>query len=533
MPEPEDAHLPTSFGPEQPNAEPQPESLPPLNVTQPSHMNGDSLSVAGTPEVVPTQPASPGPVVFSAVSGQTDGTSVPPNSANPSNLAPQPWSSLAAGSASKKRRKRFMIGVSSLAVALLLAAGYAFGFYLPNTPGHVFSAGLANSGKAVDLLIKYSQRQQQKQYKSASFAGMLHVKSPSVSFDVNLSGYGGGNAFSAHSSADVLGKTIAVDALSVPVPNEVEPDLYLRVSGIKDILDRAGVNGAKVDGKWIVIDHTLLDTYAKNLAQSKSQYHVQTFASTSGIPTYAEEEDAITKVQAVNKQYLFTTDAAKAVLVNEQFLGHDTLNGRSQDHYKVGYNKAHLAAYFGALGSALDSSQLNNWAKANYSGKDVSQVLNISAAQAGINKAKGDYTFDLWVDTKTKLVSKLSFADTTTKTTVSLMQAYTGGTQYPFTISVTGQDSSGEPQSASLGLTLNTATNKLAVTLAYNSGNVAVSGNLSISASKNSVLVTAPTGATPLLDELRVLDPGGGLPLATGTSKLQSASPITLPTHTL
>ena len=147
--------------------------------------------------------------------------------------------------------------------------------------------------------------------------------------------------------------------------------MYVQLNGISQILNTLGLsklilsmaNGSAWTTRSLARILAALNQSASNATKS------------SVLPTAAELHDAEAQVESVNKQYIFTTDAADAVLVNQKYVGVETENGRQTDHYIVGYNKTHLEAYVTALSAALDNSSLNTWSKAANNGKSLSQEL--------------------------------------------------------------------------------------------------------------------------------------------------------------
>ncbi|HVU59737.1 MAG TPA: hypothetical protein VHC98_02790 [Candidatus Saccharimonadales bacterium] len=440
------------------------------------------------------------------------------SSAHPMGVAPK-----------KSKRKLWLIILIVIVVLLGLAGGYVFGFYLPNTPANMYNAALKNSGAALDTLVSYSRQQQTASYKSVSLTGTVHVKSPSASFDVNLSGAADKDAnANLQLSADILGQKASANIRSVRSSADVSPDVYVQVSGIKSYLDSNGLNSLDgLDGRWIMIDHTLIDTYLSSLKQSVDSSTDSSAANAAKAPTYAQLQDALTKVQTVNKQYVFTTDASRAVLANETYLGKVTVGSRTQYHYRVGYSKAHLTAYVDALGSALDSSQLNGWSKTANDGKGLSEAMNLNQVKQDIQDAKSDYTFEVWVDTGTKLISKVAFVDPSdSSSTLTIAQTHVSGTSYPFTLTVNGKDdTSGKPATATFGASLDTKSHAIAATFSVSDqtsdGTESATGNFTLTPSNNAVQVTAPSGAESLNDLFSSLGLGG---LPSGTDTLSPLS---------
>lgn len=514
----------SSFSSQDPVQPPTPVSMAP---SQPTPVFGHSPVVPeATPPIAPPQSSLP-PLVPSDRGPIPPATNMyfpGPQTGAPSSGGPviggaggpsgPTFSGASSPPSGKPKKKAVLFGGIAAAVVVLIALAYVFAIYLPNTPSNVYGSSLKNTGTALDALITYSKQQEHATYTSTSFTGAVHGKSASGSYDVSLSGAYDKNANGKMQlNSDIMGVKFDANLLSVKAAGNTSPDIYVQLSGIKNTLDSLGLNKYDyLDGQWIVIDHTLVDTYMSALSSNPSQ------AKGASTPTYAEVNDAVSKVQFVNKEYLFSSDPKKAVLTNQKFVGTEKSSNRTLDHYKVGYNKDHLSAYVSAVGLALDQSQLNNWYKGVSGNKNLSESLKLSDLQNTIKKANGNYTFDLWADKKTKLVSKVSFTYPSDKSTVfTIGQNYTGGTTFPVTLGVTGKDSSGDPEAANINFTLDTKTNKANMNFTGNisstDGMTNVSGNASFTPSNSTVQVTAPKSAksiTDLLLSLGLSDSGGG-----------------------
>ena len=244
------------------------------------------------------------------------------------------------------------------------------------------------------------------------------------------------------------------------------------------------------------MDHALLDSYATNYDRALP-------TTATSFPTAAQTRDALSKAQAINKQYLFTADSSHAVLQNKKYVGKETKDGRSVYHYAVGYNKAHLKAYVDALSRALDSSALNSWAKSANDGKSLSEVFDVASLKDAITSANPGYAFDVWIDAKTKLVQSVTFTDPKRPAaTFTLGQNYTGGSSYPFTLSFQDKADDGTTESGSLKLMIDSVSNKETGTLAFNALGAKVDLSFSVTPSTKDVHVTAPVGAQSANDIL-------------------------------
>lgn len=424
--------------------------------------------------------------------------------------------------ADKKRSKKRWVKslITAVIVLILAAAAYIYFIYLPNTPSAVYSSSLSRTGEAVDQLISYSQNNDLSNYESVALNGNVQVNGKNYNFNGSLNGdydKNGNTTTNLGVDAKTQGDTNShikanLNLLTLKANGQSYPDVYFKITGIDSILSAFGGSASpleQLDGKWIVISHQDVEQYAK-------QYSGQTVQSNVKEPTKAEIYDAINKVQAVNKKYIFTDNKDTAVLVKKQYLGAETKYGESAYHYKVGYNKAHLVAYVNAVGQALDASSLNSWSEQTYK-KSLSEEIDINSVKNQIQKkADSNYTFDMWSDRKTKLVEAVEFDDNQKNNTssVTFAQTYSGGKVYPFRIDVSGNDH-GDKGSATVKLNIDSASHQVTTSFSFNddnNGNVTTaSGNFEIAPSNSKTSVTAPENAETLENVLKQLGLGGSI----------------------
>lgn len=430
---------------------------------------------------------------------------------------PVPAAAVSSSSTSSGRKKfggkgwlKLGLPIAIVVAVLLAAAVYALAFYLPSRPANVYESSLSNTGKALDELIAYSEEQQEVKYQSVNFDGSLKYSGLMVA-EADLNGVIGQNGNSrAEVNINYMGSKFKGELLFNKLEGNNSPDVYFKVNGIKQIFS-GSKELAKLDGQWLVVDHTLVESL-KNRAESTAGVEAQ--SQTDAAPTMAQINDATTKLQAVNKKYIFTTDPKNAVLKKQKFVGEETVNGRSVYHYKVTYNKDNLKAYVDAVGKALDSSQLNDWAKKTYD-KNISQMLDIEDAKKQIDEAKDGYNFDLWADKQTKLVQSVKFTSKDKKSTVTISQNYTGGDTFPMSIKINGENGDKSQGSATFGVTVNTDTNKIIFDMSSDnlgSKDQTLSGKFSLTPSNEPVEITVPKQSTSINKVLQQF------PLFSGTS---------------
>jgi hypothetical protein len=389
---------------------------------------------------------------------------------------------------------------------LLLAGGYVFAFYLPNTPANMYKTALSRSNIAYDRLVNYATTTQAAHYKGFTANGSFKLTSASGSGDGTFSAASDGNNSQGNVNVDIFGEKVNVNYRALLATGQTTPDVYLQVKGIKTTLDSVGLKQLdNLDGQWISIDHTIIETGLANVQGT-------TGTKKTAAPSYADVKDAMVKFGDVNQKYLFTTDSQYAVLKNEQYLGKSTQDGRTVAGYKVGYDKAHLKSYLDAVGAALDDSGLGKWYnQTNH--KTLSSSLQLEDAKKSVDKAKSDYTFNMYVDTKTKLIHKVHFADTKDPANnwFELGLNYVGGNKYPFVFDFHGKED-GSTDVAHMAMTLDSSTNKIDVQLNGSSKSDTTTTftlNMTAKPTNDTLSVTAPKGAKSIMSVLNSLGLGG------------------------
>src|SRR5690606_37654424 len=226
--------------------------------------------------------------------------------------------------------------------------------------------------------------------------------------------------------------------------------------------------------QYFFIDHTLIDQMTKQAQQESG-----------GIPQLTEEDivEIAKTVGNVNREYLFTTDESKAVLIVKSQVGRETFEGRDTFHYKVGFDKPHLKAYLNNLKEALKNTKL----------KDLIKDENFDEMIKSVDDIKDDSEADVWVDMKTKLIRTVRFTDPDNKETYfDIGMKYTGGDEYPFYFAINDE----ETGSATLEITVNTDTSAVNLNL-----------DSSLSQGAETVKITANIDFAPSNDKLEFNKP--------------------------
>lgn len=459
--------------------------MPPENSNQPNPQPVPPTNPAPQSQPSPSSPVSPQttPVYGAAMS--------------PSTPQPQPTP------ANDPKKKRLLIALVIAFVVLLggSAAAY-FGYYLPNTPENAWNKALDNTAAGYDRLVTYAD--ENKDQKAGTVKGSYKVDAAELVVDGNIDVKYDEKNSATKIDAGFSGTRFDLELLTNIPDNSKNPDIYAKVSGLKGLDQLLGEQGAGVgealasfDNQWYVIDHTLLDQIEKSSAQANEGDDLPTLDQ-NDIKAVAEA------VGKVNREYLFTKDESKAVLVRKENLGKEELDGRSVQHYKAGYNKDHLKAYVTALANELKNTDL----KPYITDDSVNQL------QKDIDSLKGDEQAEVWVDLGTKMFRKIRFADSQNKANyVDVMLNYNGGDELPFAIDFVSSDK-GSEGTVTVGLTLNTKTDviKFAAKADGKENDQPIKFNLDATLTPGSEKVefTKPENAKSLLEALGALS-GGAL----------------------
>lgn len=381
---------PTSSAPAQ-----QPSMVTPiLPQTQTTSLPNQASPFAPQPVNTSAQPISPSSGAVSTapvVMGSVDNPIVPPSV--PGQKPP-----------SNRNRKKLVIagGLSALAITAAVSA-FMFLWYIPNKPGNVWNTGLSRTGQQFDALIeKLQDEETTKKLEKSAFVlkGTLAMDSQNYSLDID-SKYDPQNSVSivkVSGTGDQPDSTFALDAevRAQLVADAVFPNIYFKLSGLNNLgFDSLfpGIN--QYDNKWIAIEQD----YLKSLSDSTAPVNGQENITEKDVMTIAAD------INAVSKEYVFTDDAAKAVIQQTQFIATEESEGIQANHYKAKFNAENTRAYCAAVVDKLSQNaavkKITNLPEQEYAAEVQKQ--KDECAKATISEAE----FDMWIDKKIKVIHKL------------------------------------------------------------------------------------------------------------------------------
>lgn len=392
-----------------PNQHTQPDS------SSPPPQQPDYPGTTGVP-VIPQSPVNGVPTVQGQVYSGSGGTTPSP--------APN----------SSRKKKRLIIGGAVTAIVVLLSAGYVFGFYLPNTPDRVWSTGLARTGKTVDQLV-LAATEEEKLAKTtnseftgsveANLAGQTYKGSFNSRYDVSRS-----DSSLAYNNGSQ--KDFNLKLLTDLADSQDYPDIYFQVTGLNSLGAEQFFPGlGDYEDKWIAVSSSYL----------KSALPVE--EETAGQNAKFTQQDAAELariISATTREYVFSTDADKAVMKQKEFVGTEKFeNDITANHYKVGINKTNAKKYCNALvGSFMSADAYKRLPGVNAGTIDQDKKDVVQECNESIDKDIDDNDeFDMWIDKKYKLVHKVRFSDKEDKGSyLEVGQNYTEGNVIPLFVTM-------------------------------------------------------------------------------------------------
>lgn len=413
--------------------------------------------------------------------------------------------------APRPRKRKLLFASIAAAAVLLLAGGVVFGWYLPNTPDNVWKTGMSRTGQALDKLTQSATDADKiKTYKTSEVDGSIDVTTNDVTYSGTFQMTSDKN--SADGGLNVAlksnGQTVEVgaDVLAEIAEGGVYPDVYLRLTGLSDLgLDDYFPKLSTYDNKWIFLSADTLESLGGGYLATGEE-------DSKGLN--AKEAQELTRaVTNVTREYVFTTAEDKAVFVKRSFVGKEkTAEGVDAYHYKVGINSQHADAYCVALTKAVLSTK----AYQNLSGLSDNEVKEEQDSAADSCKAeagdaiKSTDTFDMWIDSKYKLVHKIRITDNGGSSYADIGQVYKGGDK--LSLFVVLHDGSGTKGDGKLTMDVDLKTYAVDAKFAYKTTGddaTTIKATLRVTGSDKDVTITKPTPTVPA--ETFLEDVFGGL----------------------
>lgn len=387
---------PESIAPQVVNS---PQVAPTPSITQPDLAKSISTPIASSP-TQNIQPLDPLQAIEQPVVMVSDTNLEPPMSGDYNN----PITPI---NSPKRSKKTFII--AGLAVfTLLLIPIFTFAFYIPNTPKHVWSSGLNNTGKETDKIIE--KLQDPKAYKLLEKNNILFKGAvASEGTDIKLSFDSKYDSTKSNSNVDVSGKgdgksyKINAQVKTILPDSATFPNIYFKISGLSSLgLDEILGSVKKYDNTWIAVEQDYYNSVLDNKKATDKQDNKNI--------TQQDIISILSDLNLVAKEYVFTSDPNKAVVEMVSFVGKEPSEGIKANHYKAKINKDHAVAYCKATTEKLFSNKsLKRIAGTSDATYQQTKKDSLNSCETDIKNFDIAKTYDVWVDTKYKLMHKVRF----------------------------------------------------------------------------------------------------------------------------
>ncbi len=310
-----------------------------------------------------------------------------------------------------------------------MLAGAVLFASLQTNPNKLWSSALTNTSSSLASTLNFLGKPNINGYDLNSTFANKNSTHAAADTSGTTTGSINNQASTLTTKIPILGNTVTVDAITTAVAGSNNPDGYYRINGLANLSQILTQNNgssaftdnaAQVEGQWLMLSHTSADS-----AVAAAQVAQGILLPNSAVGV------VVSKLNALNRQYLFTNDPAKAILTNRQDIGSQTINKRSQYHYKFTFQTAHFKQYQAAVTAALGS---NTSAVAS-----IEHQLGLDTLVSALASVKGTPTADVWVDQGTTTISKIHIpiaAGINNYAETGL--SYTGGSLYPFYVSLSG-----------------------------------------------------------------------------------------------
>ena len=419
------------------------------------------------------------------------------------------------------------------------AAGYWF-LYLPNTPDGVWNYGMKRTGIALErLTTSATEAKTLDSYKTSHITGNVTVTSGDTTYkgDISSTFNDTSSDTTANASLPEFGVNGGEAKLSLDVRSassaSLYPDIYFRVNGLSQIgaFDIPS-NVLAYDNQWIAVSGDYLQTTLANAGIEAPDAEAN-----KEEPTAADISALTREAMRVTNEYVFTTNADKAVFVKDSFVGKETVNDVATHHYKVKINQTNLGKYCSAVVEVFFASEVYK--------KTYSELADENTKQKALDSCTSetddanDEAFDMWIESGRKVIHKIRI---TTKTEEQDYEAYykarddayssndyesTTGLEVPTKTRTTYTEfgwrepsddkilffaentEEGSDEKTTLEITLDTKTYEVSFGGTHKGNTYNMELTIGIKPSDEDVTIERPTNATPIADVLEALGLGG------------------------
>ncbi len=405
----------------------------------------------------------------------------------------------------RSRRKK-VVAVFAVLAIVLGVTGYTFGLYMPNRPEQIWQVGMTRSGQAFEQFVHDATDAGTGQaYEAARLTGKLELSGKDQKYGGTISSVLSPNKSDNEmrlALKDGQGKdqNVSLKLLSQLPDGAAYPNTFLKYSGLAPLGFDALLPGIRdFENTWISVP----SDYVQSLLP------VDQTKPASKARLTQKDAAALGKIMtASSREFIFTNDPAKAVLVPRQFIGTEQLeDGLLANHYKVGFHRQHALSFCEALSSRLAAAEAYRKLPGAKGDRTADKKQMLSACKDEFaNKIDDKDSLDLWIDKKYKLVRKVRVSDQkNVKNYLEIGHAYKGGDTVPLFLTL---HSDAEKYEGRMDMTINRTTNVVTGGMFYRSkGKVpfGVTATMELKPYKGELTVARPAAVVSVAEVLKKL----------------------------
>lgn len=303
-------------------------------------------------------------------------------------------------STGKKKKLGLIVGAAVGIVAIL--SGVVFGYAIPNRPENVFSTGLDRSGQAINgLMVQLAEMETADQMNQMQATADMQIEMEGTTFEgdvrVRFDETASESTFSLQAAGDASFE-LSGDVLTTNSDQSDYPDVYLQLTGITALGLDAFIPGiSRYDGRWIHMPSAFLEEAIGPIEQTEV---------TQEMPDSQDIMSLMVDISEVVRDYLLTSDEEKSVFEIAEIVGEEDVDGKSAYRYKVAVEEQNFELFCVALAEKIEASDYYSV----ISDTAFTEPLDTSGCAEAAEEINEE-TIDIWVDRRTKLISKIRFTN--------------------------------------------------------------------------------------------------------------------------
>ncbi len=322
----------------------------------------------------------------------------------------------------KHRKKGLLIGIVVAGFFLVSssAAGYV-GVILPNKPENVWESTMSNMGQAYDEVTEFGLTIESAKGLDVDGAFSYKYDQDTLSGDYKVKSYDTDLMSEINVKQDNFSAKFEI--MTATPEGQSTPNLYAKVAELKNLSELADPEVAdqynQFVGKWYVFDFGALTE------EPEQQYTTE---------DYKQVVDAI---GASAKEYLFSVEEGKAVLVVDEFVGKEDQFDNDTYHYKVSIDQAALKEFEKSLNDSVRATKIGESIGSDEEIQDYTGGLTEELDQLG--------SFDIWINKSTKLIQTIrAYEENSTDSYSEFGQLFEGGDKIPLFVNYQDKADSGD-----------------------------------------------------------------------------------------